>query len=174
MVCQAFPRDFQSNLFILRKCKLQLQHVRTHRNRSPIRKHSFLRIPFCRPKLLNFYLIYGLLEAISFNPELSSHVDVCRFGSHRESNHQRSFHELVRVSSHDLSVLARSWLRLIGVDHEIAGSLFGWIFRHEGILKSGGKAGSSSASEAGKLDLINYPVGPVGKDVFCSMPVALS
>lgn len=63
-----------------------------------------------------------LLELESLEPKLTSDVDVAGLCLHGRSDDQGSLHKLVGVMSEDLSVLACSWLRLVGVDDKIRGS----------------------------------------------------
>ena len=53
----------------------------------------------------------GLFKLETFEPELSSHVNVCSLGAHRETNAESALDKLVGVVSQDLSVLAGTWLK---------------------------------------------------------------
>jgi len=59
------------------------------------------------------------IELKSLIPELTSNVNVGGLGSHGESNDKCTFDKFVRIMSHDFSVLACSWLRLICVNHQV-------------------------------------------------------
>jgi len=52
-------------------------------------------------------------------PEFTSYVDIGCFCSHSESNNEGTLDKFMRIMSHDLSILARSRLRLIGVDDQV-------------------------------------------------------
>ena len=54
--------------------------------------------------------------------------------------------QLVRVVAHDLSVLAGSWLALVGVDDEVLGPAVVRLV-HEAPLHTGGEAGTAAAAE---------------------------
>jgi hypothetical protein len=68
-------------------------------------------------------------------PKLSSDVDICSFSPHCETNNKCTFDKLMRISSQDLSIFARSGLGLVSVNNKITGSFFGNNFRHEGIFE---------------------------------------
>lgn len=95
-----------------------------------------------------YYFIYGSLQAIGFVPELTPYVDVGGFGPHGKTYNQSAFNEFVWIASQDLSVLAGTGFGLIGVNDEIAWSLFGRDFGHEGVFESRGETCASSASQA--------------------------
>jgi hypothetical protein len=64
-------------------------------------------------RLVDRFLEYnGLVEVFSSN------VDVSRSGSHGKAHHKAALYELVRIFSHDLSVLASTRLGLISIDHQ--------------------------------------------------------
>lgn len=62
-------------------------------------------------------------ELKSFEPELSSDVNVCSLCSHGKTNDESSLDEFVRVMSQNFSILAGTWLGLISVDNQIGGSI---------------------------------------------------
>ena len=70
-------------------------------------------------KTLSVGLINGFLELDLLIPELATNVNVGGLGSHSKTDDEGSLYELVRIVSQDFSVLARSWLRLIRVDHQV-------------------------------------------------------
>ena len=53
--------------------------------------------------------------------EFPSDVDIGGPGSHGPASHKAAFHQLVRVMSHDLSVLTGAWLSLVSIHHQILG-----------------------------------------------------
>lgn len=54
--------------------------------------------------------VHSPLELSNLIPKLSSDVDVRLACSHGKSNDQGSFHKLVGVVPHDLSIFASTWL----------------------------------------------------------------
>lgn len=56
-------------------------------------------------------------------PKLTSAIDVSGLGSHSEPADEGTLDKLMWVESEDLSVFAGTWLRFIGVDDEIRGSI---------------------------------------------------
>jgi hypothetical protein len=87
--------------------------------------------------------------------ELTTDVDVCRGTIHGTAGNHTSLDELVRVLAHNLSVLARSWLTLIGVDNQVPWLvvLLPSLWVHERPLETRGETGSTAASQSGLLDL---------------------
>lgn len=66
-------------------------------------------------------LLNGPLEDSGLVVELAADVDVGGCAVHGTTGNKTSFNQLVRVFSHNLTVLAGAWLALVGVDDEIAG-----------------------------------------------------
>ena len=69
--------------------------------------------------MVHVHVLYPNLHVASLVVELSPDVDVGCSGSHAASSHQTPLHQLVRIVSHYLSVLAGSRLSLISVHNQI-------------------------------------------------------
>lgn len=67
-------------------------------------------------------LVDGTLEVLGLAEELSSDVDIGSARLHREAREQTALHELVRVVSHNLAILARARLALVCINNQVAGS----------------------------------------------------
>ena len=98
-------------------------------------RHIHVHVPTgARSVLAEHSLCVRLLDRdvqlVRLVPELTSHVDVRCVCSHGEPGDEASLDELVRVVSHDLSVLARAGLRLVCVDDQIVRSTVADL-RHE-------------------------------------------
>ena len=59
----------------------------------------------------------------SLMPKLTSAIDVSGLGSHSEPADEGTLDKLMWVESEDLSIFTGTWLRFIGVDDEIRGSI---------------------------------------------------
>ena len=91
---------------------------------------------------------------------LSLHIS--GLGSHRKPDDQSTFNELMWVVSQNLSILAGSWLGLVGVYDQVRWSTIWALLRHERVFQAGGETSSSSSSETGFLDFINDPILSIG------------
>ena len=93
-------------------------------------------------------LLDGAVEAVGLVPELTTDVDVRGLSAHGEASEESTFDKLVRVVTHDLTVLARAGLGLVGVDDEVLGAAVGHL-GHEGPLQARRETGTTAATQAG-------------------------
>merc|ERR1719322_2035930 len=91
-------------------------------------------------------LLNGHLQVRRLVVEFATHVDVGRARAHRSAGDEASLNQLVRVVPHDLPVLARAGLTLVGVDHEV---LWPPVVRlvHEAPLEPRRKPGAAPAPQ---------------------------
>jgi len=68
---------------------------------------------------LSVSFINSTLELGNFIPELSPDINIGLARSHGKANHESSLDEFVWVMSHDLSVFASAWFRLVSIDHKV-------------------------------------------------------
>mmetsp|Transcript_29325 Transcript_29325/g.50220 ORF Transcript_29325/g.50220 Transcript_29325/m.50220 type:complete len:387 (+) Transcript_29325:480-1640(+) len=106
------------------------------------RPASVLANESCRVGLGN-----GLLENHRLVDELATNVNVRRRGAHRDAGDQAALDELVRVVPHDLPILARARLGLVGIHDEVLRRVL-VVLRHEGPLETAREAGTAAAAQA--------------------------
>mmetsp|Transcript_9730 Transcript_9730/g.39603 ORF Transcript_9730/g.39603 Transcript_9730/m.39603 type:complete len:528 (-) Transcript_9730:20-1603(-) len=116
-------------------------------------------------------LVDRLVEDDGLVEVLAADVDVARARAHREPREQRALDELVRVLAHDLAVLARPGLRLVGVDHQKRRPPVRRL-GHERPLEPRRKARAAAAAQPRVLDLLHDPVGPLPHELLGLVPVA--
>lgn len=63
------------------------------------------------------------LEDSGFMVKFAADIDICCGGVHGAADNETAFDELVRVLTHDFTVLACSRLTFVGVDDKVAGFL---------------------------------------------------
>ena len=90
---------------------------------------------------------------------------------HGGASDQTPLDQKVRVVPHDLAVLARAGLRLVGVDHEIMRPVAD-LLGHERPLQPGRKARTAPPALAGGLDLIDQPIPALVQDRLGAVPSA--
>lgn len=97
-------------------------------------------------------------------------------GIHGTSCDETSFDELVRITTHDLTVFTRSWLSLIGIDNQIprTGVLLESGFVHEGPFQPRREPCTTTTSETGVFDLFDEKVMTFEDDVLGTMPISSS
>ena len=117
-------------------------------------------------------LVDGDLHVGRLVVEFTTNVDVGSTSAHGTASDQAAFDELVRVVTHDLSVLAGAWLAFVCVDDQVLWSAVRGLI-HEAPLESGWKAGAAAASQARGLDLVDDPVGSFQQDLLGLVPVSL-
>lgn len=135
-------------------------------------------------------LVDGLLNVRCFLVEFTSDVDVGLIASqlgasidngvkltsrgvHGSTGHQTTLDQLVRVASHNLSVLAGSRFTLIRIDDQVPRSLVLFPSRlvHERPLETGRESGTTSTSQTGVLNLLNNPRVALEQDLLGLVPV---
>merc|ERR1711973_503242 len=126
--------------------------------------------PFISGVLFHHYLFDGDLEVCCLVVEFSSDVNVSGPCAHSTSCDQASFNQLVGVVTHNLSVLASSWLSFVCVDDEVLWSAVVWLV-HEGPLHARGEAGAAPTPQTAHFDLVDDPVGALVHDLLCLVPV---
>ncbi len=102
-------------------------------------------------------LVDGHLHIGRLVVELTTNVNVGSAGAHGTSRDQTALDELVRIVTHDLAILARARLALVGIDHQILWSTVRRLV-HEAPLESGREAGATATSQTRGLDLVDDPV----------------
>jgi len=99
-------------------------------------------------------LFVGLLDGPADGPdvlhELAADVDVALLRADGVAGKDHPLDDLVRVDEHQLVVLERARLGLVGVADEVA-RLRG-VFRHEAPLHAGGEPGAAPAAQSRVLD----------------------
>eukprot|EP01139_Manchomonas_bermudensis_P011216 Amastigsp_a342364_35.p2 type:complete len:301 gc:universal Amastigsp_a342364_35:929-27(-) len=113
----------------------------------------------------------GAVERLGLAIELAAHVDVRGLGAHRKARNETPLDELVRVMTHDLAVLARPGLALVGVDDKVLGAPVVGL-QHERPLEPGGEPSTATATEPRLLDLVEEPLGSLLNELFGLVPVA--
>ncbi len=92
----------------------------------------------------------GFIDGLLQNPRAQDHfsadIDVSRFCANGIAGQQDAFQDLVRIALHQLSVLERAGLALVGVTTEVSGTLV--IFGEEAPLHPGREAGATASAEA--------------------------
>merc|ERR1719295_45124 len=121
-------------------------------------------------KALVVSLFDGNLEVCCLVVEFSSGVNVCGPCAHGTSCDQASFNQLVGVVTHNLSVLASSWLSFVCVNDEVLWSAVVWLV-HEGPLHARGEAGAAPTPQTAHFDLVDDPVGALVHDLLSLVPV---
>merc|ERR1712142_851844 len=116
--------------------------------------------------LVNSHLHVGRLII-----ELSADVDVGSSGPHGATSHQTTLHQLVGVVTHDLTVLARAWLSLVGIDHQVLGTAI-WGLVHEAPLHARGEPSTATTTETRALDLSEDPIMSLQDDLLGLVPVS--
>mmetsp|Transcript_3204 Transcript_3204/g.6113 ORF Transcript_3204/g.6113 Transcript_3204/m.6113 type:complete len:562 (+) Transcript_3204:1383-3068(+) len=107
------------------------------------------------------------LHGLELVVELAAAVDVGRARAHREPGDEGALDQLVRLEAHDLAVLARSRLRLVGVDDDVRrAAVRRGALGHERPLEAGGEPGATAAAQSGLLDLVDNPIRTLPKEVF--------
>ena len=117
-------------------------------------------------------LIDGQLHVGRLVVELAAYVNVGSASAHRSAGDQTALDELVRIVTHDLAVLARARLALIGIYDQVLGPAVRRLV-HEAPLETAGKAGAAAATQARDLHLVDDPVGALEQDLFGLVPIAL-
>src|SRR6202035_2235203 len=84
---------------------------------------------------------------------------------------QAALDQEMRIMPHDLAVLARAGLRLVGIDHEI-GRPPVRLLRHERPFQPGRETGAATPAQAGGLDLVDDVVAPLLEDRLGAVPGA--
>jgi hypothetical protein len=85
--------------------------------------------------------------------KFSSDVNICSPGTHGATGNQATLDKLVRVVSHDFTILAGARFALVSVDDQVFGPSVGG-FVHETPFHSGGETGASSATKTRCFDLV--------------------
>ena len=116
-------------------------------------------------------LVYGRLHVGWLIVELAANVNVCSSCAHSAASNQTALDKLVRIVSHDFSVLAGAWLALVGVYDQILWSTVGRLV-HEAPLEAAGEAGAAATSQTRHFDLVDYPVGALLENLLGFVPVA--
>src|SRR3954451_19963093 len=117
-------------------------------------------------------LIDRRLQPLAFANEFSADIDVGRVRAHGESRHQAAFDQKVRIVAHDLAVLARAGLRLVGIDDQIARPAVLGLLGHERPFEPGRKAGAAAAALARRLHFVDDPVAAFFEDRLRAVPGA--
>ena len=114
----------------------------------------------------------GLVDDALDVLELAAQIDVALVRTDREPGEDHALDQQVRVQLHELAVLERARLRLVGIDHKILG-LFR-ILGDKSPLCSAGKTGSATAAKPGGVDSLDNPGrgGSIGNDVPEGLPGA--
>lgn len=96
--------------------------------------------------------IGGDLDVGRLVVELAADVDVGGAGAHGAAGDQATLDEFVRVVAHDLAVLARARLALVGVDDQIARPAVRRLV-HEAPLQARREAGAAATAQTRLLHL---------------------
>mmetsp|Transcript_7723 Transcript_7723/g.47889 ORF Transcript_7723/g.47889 Transcript_7723/m.47889 type:complete len:475 (-) Transcript_7723:181-1605(-) len=113
----------------------------------------------------------GLLQSKPFVDVLSADVNVADAGTHAYTCQEAAFQQLVRIVSHDLAILARSWLRFVRVDDEVRRSSVR-SFGHEAPFQSGWEARTSSSTQSRRLDFVDDPISSHFDQFLGLVPIA--
>ena len=113
-------------------------------------------------------LRYGRLQTLALAHELAAHVGITAVRPHRERRQQGALDQQVRIVAHDLAILAGAGLRLVGIDHEVAGT--GIVLGHEGPLEAGRKSRPAAAAQARILDFGDDGVVAFFDQCFAAVP----
>mmetsp|Transcript_5672 Transcript_5672/g.15056 ORF Transcript_5672/g.15056 Transcript_5672/m.15056 type:complete len:451 (+) Transcript_5672:362-1714(+) len=95
-----------------------------------------------------------VLQDRRFVHKLAADVNVCTGCTHCRAGEQATLNKLVRVVSHDLTVLACARLRLVGVHHQILRRCR-VVLRHERPLEATWEASAATAAQARGLHVCN-------------------
>lgn len=98
-------------------------------------------------------LVNGHLDIGAFVVELAADVNVSGTGAHGFAGDQTALDQLVRVVAHNLAVLARARLALVGVDDQVTRTAVRRLV-HEAPLHPAGESGTSSPPQTRFLHLI--------------------
>merc|ERR1719173_296662 len=116
-------------------------------------------------------LLDGLLQVGGLVVELSSDVDIASSGAHGSTSNEAALHQGVRVVTHDLTILARSRLTFISIDHQVLwATIVGLV--HEAPLEAAGESSSPPPSQATGLDLVNDPLATLLHNLLGLVPLA--
>jgi len=85
--------------------------------------------------------------------ELAADVDVAHFGLDRMHRDQGALEQRVRGPAHDLPVLERPRLRLVGIHAQVVGLLL--LLGHERPLQAGRKPGTTAAAQPRVLHFLD-------------------
>jgi hypothetical protein len=89
-------------------------------------------------------------------------------GPHRIGGDQATFDQMMRIVPHDLAVLARSGLRLVGIDDEIGRARV--ALGHERPLETGREARATAPPQPRGLDLVDDPIVALVHDALGVVP----
>ena len=115
-------------------------------------------------------LVDRKLKVEVFVVVFASDVDVGGVRAHREAGDQAAFDQFVRIVAHDVPILARSRLALVGVDHEICRPAVRDL-GHERPLHAGGKPGAAAPAQPGRFHLVDDRVAPAQQYLGRLVPV---
>jgi hypothetical protein len=103
-------------------------------------------------------LLDSSLKDLGLVDELATDVNVSADSSHGCPGDKATLNETMRIGSHDLTILAGTWLGLIGIHDEIRWTTVR-LLRHEGPLETGRETSTTPTTKARLLNLIDDPIG---------------
>ena len=113
----------------------------------------------------------GGLEPLALANEFAANVDVTGGRAHGAAGDQAALDEKMRIVPHDLAVLAGAWLRLVGVDDEVARPAVG-LLGHERPFEAGRESGAAAAALAGRLHFVDDGVAAFFQNRLGAVPGA--
>ena len=118
-------------------------------------------------------LVNRRLQTFTLADEFSADVDVTGVSAHGEPGDQAPFHEQVRIMPHDLAVLARSRLGLVGIHDQVMRAPVRFL-RHERPLQAGRKSCAAAPAQAGGLHLFDDRIAAFFENGLGAIPGAAS
>src|SRR5487761_633037 len=115
-------------------------------------------------------LVDRRLEDLRLVIELAADIDVAVMRAHADASEDAAFDQLMRVVTHDVTVLAGAGLALVGVDDEIGRAVA--RFRHERPFEARREPRSASPAQARGLDLVGDPIAALGDQILGAIPIA--
>src|SRR4029077_15658306 len=117
-------------------------------------------------------LRHGRLQPLALADEFAADVDVTGVNAHGEGGHEAALQPAIRIVPHDLAILARAGLRLVGVDDEVVRPPLHRLLGHERPFESGREPGAAAAALTRGLHLGDNSVAAFLQDRFAAVPGA--
>jgi hypothetical protein len=117
-------------------------------------------------------LRHGRLQPLALADEFAADVDVAGVNAHGEAGNEAALHQQMRIVPHDLAILARAGLRLVGVDDEVVRPPLHRLLGHKRPFESGREAGAAAAALTRGLHLGDDGVAAFLQDRFGAVPGA--
>ena len=110
-------------------------------------------------------------QPLALADEFAADVDVAIVHAHGAAGDQAALDQKMRIVPHDLAILARAGLRLVGVDDEITRPAIG-LLGHERPFQPGRKSRAAAAALARGFHFVNDGVAAFFQDRLGAVPGA--